>query len=439
MRRVAVFTAFILGCVLSAGPSLARASETDALLNKLVEKGILTPSEAQEVRNEMAKEAAPSAEGRTVETKETVKKMAGGAWLDKVKWKGDFRLRAEDERKEPAADRVRERFRLRFGFVASPWDPLEIGVRLTTGASGSPTAPNQSFTGTFDKKPLFIDQAYGKYAPWKGANNLFSTLSLIGGKMENPFATIPEGIVWDADVTPEGVAAQWSSPGPVPVLKDFLPVRPFANIGAFQISELSGDTGDPAVFGFQGGADMDLPWGIGFQPSVAYYDFTAVKGSSAGNITNAPNGNTTTSGKITDDFNLISVQGKVTTPPVLGQPLAFLVDYTHNTSNVSPNDDTHVDDTGAYMFGMQAGKVTEKFGSWQVFFFRKRIEADSAFGALTDSDFGGGGTNHKGYILGAQMGLNKWASIGVKYFRTDEIEGTQNRFDTFQADLQLKY
>ena len=119
MRRAARFTAFILGCVLSAGPMPAWASETDALLNKLVEKGILSGSEAQEVRNEMAQEAGPAAEARAVETKETAKKMAGGGWLDKVKWKGDLRLRFEEERKEPAADRVRERFRLRFGFVAT--------------------------------------------------------------------------------------------------------------------------------------------------------------------------------------------------------------------------------------------------------------------------------------------------------------------------------
>ena len=41
--------------------------------------------------------------------------------------------------------------------------------------------------------------------------------------------------------------------------------------------------------------------------------------------------------------------------------------------------------------------------------------------------------------MGLQMGLNKWASAGVKYFRTDEVEGSQNRVDTFQADLNLKY
>ena len=65
--------------------------------------------------------------------------------------------------------------------------------------------------------------------------------------------------------------------------------------------------------------------------------------------------------------------------------------------------------------------------------------SNTTFGALTDSDFGAGGTNHYGHILGAQMGLNKWASVAMKYYRTDEIIGTKNRNDTFQADLQFKF
>ena len=442
MKQRAGFSVFILGALSLMAPRSAAASETDALLNKLVQKGILTNEEAQDVRNEMARESGPVAESRAADTKDVVKKMPGGTWLDTVKWGGDLRLRYEDAMREPAVNRSRERFRLRFGFVAKPWDPLEIGVRLASGASGDPLSTNQSFTATFDKKAVFIDQAYGKYTPWKAGTGPLSGLSFVGGKMENPFVTTPEGIVWDSDVTPEGAAIQWKDPINVPLLDRLLPVRPFANVGAFRISELSGDEGDPGLVGCQAGADMDLPWwGMGFQPSIAYYDFIGVKGIATSNVTGAPAGNTTTSGRFTTDYNLVSTQGKLTFPSILGQPVALLADYTYNNYKHvgSGSSDDAVDDGGAYTVGAEAGKVTEKFGSWKAFFFRKQLESDAAFGALTDSDFGGGGTNHKGYIMGLQMGLNKWASVGVKYFRTDELEGTQNKADTFQADLQLKY
>jgi len=450
MKQQAKWLAFILlgGLSLSC-PRPAAASETDALLNKLVQKGILSSEEAQEVRNEMAKESGPAAESRAADTKDVVKKMAGGTWLDTVKWGGDLRLRFEQQMREPAVDRTRERYRLRFGFVAKPWDPLEVGVRLasagastTAGNGGDPLATNQTFTSSFDKKPIFVDQAYAKYTPWKAGTGPLSGLSVTGGKMEIPFVTIPEGIVWDNDITPEGAAIQWKDPANLPLLDRILPVRPFANVGAFQISELANDEGDPGIIGYQAGADIDLPfWGAGFQPSVAYYDFVGIKGIATANVTGAPAGNTTTSGRFTTDYNLVTTQGKLTFPSVLGQPVALLADYTYNNyKHVGGGSEADaVDDGGGTTFGMEVGKVTEKFGSWKAYVFRKRVEPDATFGTFSDSDFGSGGTNHKGYILGAQMGLNKWASVGVKYFRTDEIEGTQNKVDTFQADVLLKY
>lgn len=447
MKRLTVFLALAgFGASLVFSPGRAWAGENermDALIHKLVEKGVLTDEEAQAIRNEVTEESAKNAASRAAETKDTVKGMAGGSWVDKVKWSGDLRLRAETQMREPAVDRTRERFRLRFGFLAKPWDPLEIGVRLATGTAGDPLATNQSFGASFDKKAIFIDQAYGKYTPWKGGSGPLSGLSLIGGKMENPFATTPEGIVWDSDVTPEGAALQWKDPNPIPGLEKFLSVKPFVNGGAFQLSELSGDAGDPAIFGGQLGADINLLWNWVFQPSVAYYDFTAIQGSSTGNVTGGALGNTTTTGtKYAYDYNLTSLQGKLSTAelPLLKQPVAFLADFTRNENDKSSNPVlVSPDDQIGCTVGMELGKVTEKFGSWKAFLFRKRVESDASLGALTDSDFGGGGTNHKGYILGAQMGLNKWASVGVKYFRADEVDGTQNRVDTLQADLQLKY
>ncbi|MBI3322466.1 MAG: putative porin [Candidatus Omnitrophica bacterium] len=444
MKRFLSFlalTVFSASLVVSPGRAYAGENEMmDVLIHKLVEKGVLTNDEAWEIRKEVAEESAKNAKARAEESKDTAKGMKGGAWLDRVKWSGDLRLRHETQRRQPAVNRNRERFRLRFGFVAQPWDPLEVGVQLATGASGDPVSTNQSFTGTFDKKAIFINKAYGKYTPWKGDGGPLSGLNLIGGKMDNPFVTIPEGITWDGDVTPEGAALQWKSPNAW--FDSLLSVKPFINVGGFVISELSSEAGDPGVFGYQGGADIKLLGDWAFQPSAAYYNFTGIKGIPTANVTNAPAGNSTSGGRFVSDYNLMNVTGKLSHPDILfGHPVALLADYTHNEDNQSRSsaDDPNLDDDGAYTVGLELGKITEKFGSWQVFGFRKRIEADSTFGAIADSDFGGGGTNHKGWIMGAAMGLNKWASVQLKYLRTDEIEGTQNRVDTLQADLQLKY
>ncbi len=409
-------------------PVPAWASETDILLKKLVQKGILTEKEAQEVKEEVKQEAAKgdSVRGSILRLRSgsprTAEPVASGvpAWIKQTQWSGDLRLRHETQRREPATDRNRERFRLRFGFVTQPWDPLEIGVRLSTGATGDPVSPMQSFGGTFDRKPVLLDRAYAKYTPW-------DWLSAIGGKMEIPFHTVSE-TVWDADVTPEGAAFHLRAP-------EEGPVKPFGNFGAFQISELTGDAGDPAVFGAQGGMEVKLPGGLSWKPSVAYYDFTAIQGTATANVTNSPAGNTTVTegaaAKFRDDFNLVALASTLSLPPVLKQPVSLFGEWTRN--------EAALDDDGAWAAGLEVGKLTEKLGSWKTFYFYKRLEPDAAFGAITDSDFGGGGTNHKGHRMGVQMGLNKWASLALTYIRTDEVEGAQNKVDTFQADANLKF
>lgn len=337
-----------------------------------------------------------------------------------MKWSGDLRLRHETQRREPATDRNRERVRLRFGFTTKPWDPLELGVRLTTGASGDPVSTNQSFGSSFDRKPILLDRAYAKYTPWEW-------MALTGGKMENPFHTVSE-TVWDADVTPEGGALQLKCPSSAPV-------KPFLNFGAFQISELNSDAGDPALFGIQGGVDVALPLGISWKPSVAYYDFTAIQGTTTANVTNSPAGNSTVTegaaAKFRDDFNVVALASTLQLPGIAGRPVGLLADWTHNHEAQ--------DDGGAWTAGLEVGKVTEKLGSWKVSYAYKRVEPDASLGAITDSDFGGGGTNHQGHRMGLQVGLNKWASLALTYIRTDEVEGSQNKVDTFQADANLKF
>ncbi len=411
--------------VLFSGVSAFASSETDALIKKLVQKGILTQQEADEVKDEMVKESGTMSKTSEVETKETVKKMPGGTWLDTVKWSGDLRLRQDDQFRKTSTtlkDRHRERFRLRVGATAKPWDPLEIGFRLGTGTSGDPISNNQTFTSTFDKKAIFVDLAYAKYSPW-----LWVTLT--GGKMSIPFQATD--ITWDPDTTPEGAVLQLKSSAPIPGLKEWLPIRPFTTLGAFVITE-NNTARDPALFAAQGGVDVDLPFGgITWQPSVAFYGFTAIKGRATSNVTNAPAGNSTSGGNFLYGYDILSYLNRIKFPDVFGKPVALVGDYVQNNAAG--------DNKSAWQLGTEVGKVTEKFGSWKGFYYYKRLENDATFGALTDSDFGAGGTNHKGHVFGMQFGLNKWAWLGVKYYRTDQINGAQNRNNTLFSDIQLQF
>ena len=68
-------------------------------------------------------------------------------------------------------------------------------------------------------------------------------------------------------------------------------------------------------------------------------------------------------------------------------------------------------------------------------------EADSLLGLLTDSDFGGGGTDNKGHFLQLNYGVNKSWSIGAQYFinETDISSGNKSDYNRLMIDTQWKW
>src|SRR5262245_53845679 len=170
-------------CAIGVGVLLAAAAVTeasDALLNKLVEKGYLTQREANDVRAEMEAEDAT--------TVQTYNKSKVSSWVDALTWSGDLRLRGEyfDFEENPATgaklqgDRLRFRYRLRLGVEAQIPEWATLNLRLASG-DGDPVSVNQTFTDTFRKKPINIDVASITIQP-PGQDYV----KVIGGKMDIP-------------------------------------------------------------------------------------------------------------------------------------------------------------------------------------------------------------------------------------------------------------
>ncbi|MBC8371971.1 MAG: putative porin, partial [Planctomycetes bacterium] len=104
-------------------------------------------------------------------------------WLDNLTFFGDMRLRYELRASDgiQLRERNRYRFRLRFGFIKT-WldDQMTVGFRLASGDNNAATSTNQTMTGAFSEKSLWIDRAYAMYTP-----NAIPGLTVIGGKMPN--------------------------------------------------------------------------------------------------------------------------------------------------------------------------------------------------------------------------------------------------------------
>src|SRR5262245_33008437 len=115
LLAVAAVAAFVIN---------GRAQSVDSLLDKLVDKGILTVKEANDLRTESDKDF----------DKAYATKPGMPEWVTSLKFNGDVRVRYENFTAENPLfnDQNRFRFRLRFGAVATFMDDFEAGFRLTS-------------------------------------------------------------------------------------------------------------------------------------------------------------------------------------------------------------------------------------------------------------------------------------------------------------------
>ena len=124
MRRTGLIVFVAMGCIFWAG-SFSLAGDVDILINKLVEKGILTRKDAREIVTEIQKEKEKKGSNMQTVSKASGQKSNNadegkGAekipeWIRKTDVKGDLRLRYQSENRDhdglPQRDRMRFRWR----------------------------------------------------------------------------------------------------------------------------------------------------------------------------------------------------------------------------------------------------------------------------------------------------------------------------------------
>lgn len=203
--KIAIFAG--AAALFALTPRLHAQSAVDDLLNTLEQKGILTASEAQQLKHEQQKDQQQTADNLN---KAFGSKFKMPDWITSYKLYGDFRGRY-DERTTPnplQPDNIRLRYRLRVGLEVNMKDNLQFGFRLGSSDQpstfgGDPLSNNTTLQGNGTKKFLYVDEAYGRWTPINdGPWMLTGTI----GKMPNdyPFQVTP--MVLDPDYTPEGGA-----------------------------------------------------------------------------------------------------------------------------------------------------------------------------------------------------------------------------------------
>lgn len=100
-----------------------------------------------------------------------------------------------------------------------------------------------------------------------------------------------------------------------------------------------------------------------------------------------------------------------------------------------------------YGGGNNAWIVQTKIGSgalqkrwdWDFGVAYRYVESDAVIDGFCDSDFGGGGTNLKGFSVGANLALSKSVFIGARWLSATGIAGPQYKADIIQVDINSRF
>ncbi len=397
----------------------AMRAQMQALSERLdrleAENKALTTANAELTKNtqETAASVAAVSEKTDAVVAEVEEQAAKSSWTDTIRWKGDFRYRYETFDVEGKPNRDRNRIRARAALIADVTPTIEVGLGLASGGD-DPVSSNQTLGGGGSTKDLRIDLAYFDWDGLKDTN-------VYGGKFSNYIhRTGKNGLLWDGDWRPEGTGIKWDNG------------RFFANaLGTW----IESDSNKDQSFAYLTQAGIKLPIGDSAKltAGVGYHNFqTKGNGSYFGDK---------------DDFFGNSFDPETNTYIYDYEELEFFADlgfemFGHPAlvfGNYVQNQDADEDDTG-WAVGFKYGSAKNK-GGWQFGYVYQRLEADAVLGLLTDSDFGGGGTDSKGSIIKGSYAIYKNFNANLTYFINDVGLNEENPIDfkRLQLDLSFKY
>jgi len=389
----------------------------------------------------------------------------GGAdkWLKDLKFSGDLRLRYEaatytSGNPKETDPRNRFRFRLRYGFEKKFSDQMKIGFFMNSGGindqgtANDPTSTNQTLTGNFNWKSLFIERAWATYTPTWAKRGPIKGLEVTAGKFKNPFEQGSSDLVWDTDVRPEGIYEKLD----VNIIDtDDFQLKSYITGGQFVLNESSSLGKDAQLYAVQIGLEpvfrlpgLDSP--IDWQNAVSYYDYNNFARRSNFMIgpTSLANGNPNvdliTTELDANKFRVFEYYSAISLYPTpWNVPLTLDMDFAGNPASGPTNKygPTIVGDNFAWAIGGKVGNAKKKH-DWELGYHYKYIGANSVVGAFNDSDFGFAGV--RGSVFKFGYGITDSIFFNAAAFFTENLNPDSAKIidqqrRLFQVDLVWKF
>jgi hypothetical protein len=424
------------------------------------------------------------------------------AWVDRIKWEGDLRVRYQSETLgsdntspinyitsaaggttrsvgflgnstvagptgNTTDDREQYRLRARLGLLARVSDEWNAGFRLTTGNTTNRVSTNQSLGQDFNKYQIVLDRAYVKYDPAEW-------LTASAGRMPNPF--FGTDLVWDEDLNFEGLAATLK-----PAIGDGS-FRPFLTMGAFPMKEDSPPNAeDRWLYGVQTGAKWNLQqntqltfgaaWfnydgiegrleqdpGLGIVPGFGQYEYGSGVRQKGNTLFltdfNRTDGTTANIWGLASKFRPFNLTASLDLAHFDPVHVVLTADYIKNTAfdrnEIQRRTSLTLTDGKdyGYLYRLMVGMPKlERRHDWNFAYTYRYLGSDATVDGFTDSDFGLGGTNLRGHILALNYGLDPNAWIALRYMSARQIDSfapgaSSYRYsaDTFTADVNVRF
>ncbi|MCZ0951159.1 MAG: putative porin, partial [Rhodospirillaceae bacterium] len=252
-------------CCLLAAPSLRAQTESEEEIAQLRARIVLLEERLARIESSVAGNAGEDVDaGEDVEIEvERVVELpppsaVAPSWTEGLVLDGDLRYRHETINDDAFSVRHRHRMRARANATATLNEDMQVGFGLATGGTANDSA-NQSFDEGFSRKSVGVDLAFFDWS-------LSETLTLVGGKMSNPFFR-PGGyhLLYDGDIRPEGLALRVSS-------GTF-----FANAAAFWAEERGSDP-DTMWYGLQAGYSGSPARGVSLTAGASVHELSHAQG-----------------------------------------------------------------------------------------------------------------------------------------------------------------
>jgi len=447
MKQSFVFVVVLAASLVRPSGRAAAETPTEKRLRLLEEKLRQAEEEIRELKGQVQQQKAigQATQKQVEQTAEEAKTAAAEAkkgvelpdWTKRTTIFGDVRTRHEGFYHQPhtktqvVTARNRERLRARLGVRVAFSDEVSATIRGASGDPNNPISPNEDLGGNFTRKHFNLDWAYLTFAPGASFGIRPGAASITLGKFPNPIFRVGE-MVFDEDLSPEGASETFQLLDKPMGALDQVKVHglqwTFTEISNKEDGWMFGGQVNPTLhFG-----NVQLEAGVGqfwwLNSDLIAQALTTNKSLTNTNLLDKDAKGTTTG--YLSGFNQSSATIAATIPHVvLNQPLRLFGDYIYNWQ--AATDDAH-----GWQAGVRLGQPKVR-GDWSIYGLYEHIGQEAAISAFTYSDFGSGGTNLEGPVVGAEYQLLNPLTVSVRNHFTNFINRPAGMTNPTLSRLQL--